>query len=85
MSLQASTAENKPPSEQTLKLIDALLDYIRSNLSNIRNVWGVDSEQYKSASKIMNTYLDENLKKHDLKKDDIADLLEKMSLDEAKK
>ena len=85
MSAQTSTQEKKAPSEDTLKLIEAVLDYIRANLSNIRNVWGVDSPQYKSASEIMSMCLDENLKKHKVEKDDIADLLEKMSLDDPKK
>ena len=85
MSIEQSCAEKKAPSEDTLNLIEAVLDYIRANLSNIGNVWGVDSPQYKSASQIMKTYLDENLKKHKVEKDDIADLLEKMSLDEPKK
>ena len=85
MSTQTATSEKKPPSEDTLKLIEGVLDYIRANLSNIRNVFGVDSPQYKSASEIMNTYLDENLNKHKVEKDDIANLLEKMSLDNPKK
>ena len=85
MSAQASASDKKPPSEETLKLIEAVPDYIRANLANIRDVWGVDSPQYKSASEIMNTYLDENLKKHKVEKDDIAELLKNMSLDNPKK
>jgi hypothetical protein len=80
-----TTTNKKAPSEDSLKLIEAVLDYIRSNLSNIRNVWGTDSPQYKSASEIMNTYLDENLKKHKVEKADISDLMEKMSLDDIKR
>jgi hypothetical protein len=76
------TNSKPPPSQDTLKLIEAVLDYIRSNLNNIRKVWGVDSAQYKSASQIMNSYLDENLKKHDVQKGDIAELLGRMSIDD---
>ena len=83
--MSTQTSANKRSSEDMLKLIEAVLDYIRSNLSNIRNVWGVNSPQYKSASEIMHKYLDENLKHHEVEKDDIADLLEKMSLNDPKK
>ncbi|RMZ85578.1 hypothetical protein DV737_g624, partial [Chaetothyriales sp. CBS 132003] len=79
-----TAAKPGPPSEDTLKLIETVLDYIRSNLANIQKVWGVDSVQYKSASEIMNSYLDENLRAHSVDKDDIAELLANMSIDETK-
>lgn len=68
----------------SLKLLEAVLDHIRSNLENIKNVWGVDSDQYKSAATILNSYLDENLKQGGVKRDDIADLLEGLNLNEGK-
>ncbi|RMZ91894.1 hypothetical protein DV736_g880, partial [Chaetothyriales sp. CBS 134916] len=82
---ECRAAEPGPPSEDTLKLIEAVLDYIRSNLANIQKVWGVDSVQYKSASEIMNSYLDENLRAHSVDKDDMAELLAKMSIDDTKR
>ncbi|RMD44943.1 hypothetical protein DV735_g145, partial [Chaetothyriales sp. CBS 134920] len=78
---QRTTSMAEPGSEAaTLKLIENVLDYIRANLSNIERVWGADSVQYKSASEIMNSYLDENLRAHSVDKEDIADLLAKMSV-----
>ncbi|RMZ77647.1 hypothetical protein DV738_g4252, partial [Chaetothyriales sp. CBS 135597] len=77
---EPGTAAGSAVSEAaTLKLIENVLDYIRSNLANIERVWGADSVQYKSASEIMNSYLDENLRAHSVDKEDIADLLAKMS------
>lgn len=72
------------PSPETLKLIEAVLDYIRSNLSNIRNALGENSPQYKAAAEIMQKYLDENLKRLAVDHSDIADLMTNLSLKDDK-
>jgi hypothetical protein len=69
-------------SPDTLKLLELVLDHIRSNLVNIRNTWGADSVQYKSASEIMEQYLEENTKRLKVAKPDLEELMKKMSLDE---
>jgi hypothetical protein len=71
-------------SQETLKLIEAVLDYIRSNLVNIRQTWGQDSVQYKQAAVIMDQHLEQNLKRLQVEKSDIADLMSSMSLDDKK-
>lgn len=70
------------PSPETLKLVELVLDHIRSNLVNIRNTWGADSVQYKSASEIMAQYLEENTKRLKVAKPDLEELMKQMSLDE---
>lgn len=80
----AQTSSQDGMSSETLALVEAVLDYIRANLENIKKVWGVGSPQYKSAASIMNSYLDENLKKQGIKKDDIADMLGDLKLDDDK-
>jgi len=72
------------PQAATLKLVEGVLDYIRANLSNIRNTWGSSSPQYKAASEIMQKYFDENMKKMnvDVQETNLEDLLASMSLDE---
>ena len=80
----AQTSSQDGMSSETLALVEAVLDYVRANLENIKKVWGVDSAQYKSAATIMNSYLDENLKKQGIEKDDIADLLKDLKLDDGK-
>jgi len=47
----------------TLDQLDTLLTYIRTNLSNIRQTWGVESQQYVSAVEIMQAYLTENVER----------------------
>lgn len=78
--MTSSSAEPNKPSPETLQLIEAVLDYIRSNLNNIRNALGVESPQYKAAAEIMEKHLDENLKRLKVDKSDIADLMSSMSL-----
>ena len=69
---------NPKPSPETLKLIEAVLDYIRANLNNIRNTWGPDSPQYKSAAEIMDKYLESNLKSLNVDKNEMEVLMEQM-------
>jgi hypothetical protein len=69
------------PSPETLKLLEQVLDHIRANLVNIRNTWGAKSVQYKSASEIMEQYLEENIKRLRVAKPDLEELMKKMSLD----
>ena len=74
MSAMLPTGDNpRPPAQappsctststETLDQVDALLTYIRANLSNIRQTWGVESRQYASAIDIMQAYLTENLER----------------------
>ena len=74
-----TTAPSKsPPSPETLKLIEAVLDYIRANLHNIRSTWGVGSPQYKSAAEVLSQYLDDNLNKMKVERDEVEELMKGM-------
>lgn len=73
-------ATTSQTSEETLNLINHVLDFIRGNLDNISRVWGRDSSQYEAASKVMEKYLDENLKKVNVQRSDLGDLMSKLSL-----
>jgi len=79
--MSSTTAESKP-SEETLKLLELVLDHIRANLANIRRVWGPNSVQYKSAAEIMDQYLDDNSKRLKVAKPDLEDLMKDMKLDD---
>ena len=82
-SIMSTAKENSSePSPETLKLLELVLDHIRSNLANIKNTWGAHSVQYKSASEIMEQYLEENTKRLKVAKPDLEELMKKMSLDE---
>jgi hypothetical protein len=82
-SIMSTAKENSSePSLETLKLLELVLDHIRSNLANIKNTWGADSVQYKSASEIMEQYLEENTKKLKVAKPELEELMKKMSLNE---
>jgi hypothetical protein len=76
--VQQNSSETSP---ETLRLLELVLDHIRSNLVNIRNTWGAESVQYKSASEIMEQYLEENSKRLKVAKPDLEELMKKMSLD----
>lgn len=80
--MSAAEANSSESSPETLKLIEQVLDHVRANLVNIRNTWGAESVQYKSAAEIMEQYLDENTKKLKVAKPDLEELMKKMSLDE---
>jgi hypothetical protein len=67
-------------SPETIAAIDAVLDFIRGNLSNIEKVWGSSSQQYKAAQAIMNDYLDENLRKVNVARSELDDLMRDLSL-----
>lgn len=77
-----TTGTTNETSQETLTLINHVLDFIRGNLSNIERVWGRQSSQYAAASKLMEQYLDENLDKLNVQRSDIGDLMQKLSLDE---
>lgn len=51
------------PDENTLKMIEEVLDFIRSNLNNVRNTWGSSSPQYQSATEIMKKCFADNMEK----------------------
>ena len=76
---KANSSESSP---ETLKLVEQVLDYIRANLINIRNTWGAESVQYKSAAEIMDQYLEENMKRLKVKKPDLEGLMKNLSLDQ---
>ena len=73
--------DSSEPSPESLKLLDHILDHIRANLVNIRNTWGAESVQYKSAAEIMYQYLQDNTKRLKVKKPELQDLVKNMSLD----
>jgi hypothetical protein len=79
MSTTKTTSSEASP--ETLKLLELVLDHIRANLVNIRNTWGAESVQYKSATEIMEQYLEENTKRLKVAKPDLGELMKKMSLD----
>jgi hypothetical protein len=76
---KTNSSESSP---ETLKLVEQVLDYIRANLINIRNTWGAESVQYKSAAEIMDQYLEENMKRLKVKKPDLEGLMKNLSLDQ---
>ena len=73
----------KETSQETLALINHVLDFIRGNLSNIERVWGRDSSQFKAASKLMEQHLDENLKRLDVERSDLDELMAGLSLNDS--
>ncbi|KAJ9663675.1 hypothetical protein H2198_000687 [Neophaeococcomyces mojaviensis] len=79
-----STTTKQEPDADTMKLIEAVLDFIRGNLNNIRNTWGTSSPQYKAASEIMQAYFNENMQKLqvDTTEANLEDLLSNLSLEE---
>lgn len=83
--LKSKDAIKSSPNPETLKLIEAVLDYIRSNLSNIRNTWGADSPQYRSATEVMDKYLETNMKQLNVEKPDLAELMQNISLQDPPK
>jgi hypothetical protein len=75
-----STEPLKSTDQETLDLINHVLDFIRGNLSNIEKVWGRESAQYRAASQVMEQYLDENLKKINIQRSELDALMQKLSL-----
>jgi hypothetical protein len=80
--MSTTKADPSESSPETLKLVEQVLDYIRANLVNIRNIWGAESVQYKSAAEIMDHYLEENMKRLKVKKPDLEELMKNLSLDQ---
>ncbi|KAL2426726.1 hypothetical protein ABEF95_001300 [Exophiala dermatitidis] len=59
-----SDAESQAQAQKLLlDRIDAVLDYIRSNLANILRTWGRESPQYRDAKEMMQAYLVENMER----------------------
>lgn len=79
-----STSKEKKLSADDVKLFEAVLDYIRANLLNIRRTWGPDSPQYKSAAKVMDEYLEQNMRRINVEKPDLENLMQQMTLDDFK-
>ena len=79
--MSTANENSSQPSPETLKLLELVLDHIRSNLVNIRNTWGAGCVQHKSASEIMERYLEENTKRLAVEKPDLDELMNKMSLE----
>lgn len=67
-----------------LQVIEQVLNFIRGNLFNIEASYGIDSPQYRSAVQLMNEWLDDNVKHLNVKQSDLDELMQKMSLNEAK-
>lgn len=69
-----------------MRRVESMLDYIRSNLDNIRRTWGATSSQYSAASEIMQKYFDDNIKEMNMNDDQqqasLDELVAKLSLDE---
>jgi hypothetical protein len=83
-STMATVNPARTTDEETLTLINHVLDFIRGNLSNIEKVWGRGSSQYKAASQVMQQYLDENLKKLNVERSGLDHLMQGLSLDDKK-
>jgi hypothetical protein len=69
-------------SPQDMKLIEETLTYIAANLQNIRNVFGVNSEQYESAASILDQFK-EQMRQNKFNESEIDELMQKMSLDDS--
>jgi hypothetical protein len=69
-------------SPQDMKLIEETLMYIAANLQNIRNVFGVNSEQYESAASILDQFK-EQMRQNKFNESEIDELMQKMSLDDS--
>jgi hypothetical protein len=69
-------------SPQDMKLIEETLTYIAANLQNIRNVFGVNSEQYESAASILDQFK-EQMRQKKFNESEIDELMQKMSLDDS--
>jgi hypothetical protein len=80
----SAKGDKKQLTPQDQKLIEEVIQYIYANLKNIRNVWGVGSEQYESAASILDQYLESNLQQLKIDKEDvdIEGLMQKMSLED---
>jgi hypothetical protein len=77
--LAVMSASKRSVSPDTRKLMEEVQEYLLRNLRNIQNTWGVGSEQYESAAAILDS-LEKNLKKPDVKRSDINELMQKLSL-----
>lgn len=64
-----------------LEQMNQILDYIRTNLRNVRNTWGESSPQYQSAVEIMERALTDNAKRLSFKDSELEELMDKMKLD----
>jgi hypothetical protein len=69
-------------SPQDMKLIEETLMYIAGNLHNIRNVFGVNSEQYESAASILDQFK-EQMRQKKFNESEIDEVMQKMSLDDS--
>lgn len=74
----------KSSQEEKIKLVEETLLYIDANLQNIRNVFGVNSEQYESAASILDQFK-ERLRRIKLNHNqkEIDGLMQQMSLDDS--
>jgi uncharacterized protein YukE len=68
--------------EERLEQMNQILDYIRSNLRNIRNTWGASSQQYQSAVEIMERALKDSATRLVLKDSELEELMGQMSLED---
>lgn len=66
--------------DKRLEQMNQTLDYIRTNLRNVRNTWGDSSPQYRAAVEIMERALTDNATRQMLKDSELEELMGKMNL-----
>lgn len=66
--------------DEKLDQMNHILDYIRSNLRNVRNTWGESSPQYRSAAEIMERALIENAARLKIQGSELEELMGKLDL-----
>lgn len=77
--LAVMSVSRRPLSPDSRKLMEEVQEYLLRNLKNIQTTWGVGSEQYESAAAILDS-LEKNLKKPNVNKSDIDELMQNLSL-----
>ncbi|KAF7512196.1 hypothetical protein GJ744_002358 [Endocarpon pusillum] len=70
--------------ESGVEQMNQLLDYIRSNLKNIRCTWGKGSRQYASAVEMMEGALVENARRLRFEDAELDELMGRMELSDSK-
>lgn len=78
--MESVEGSNTGVANQRLEQMDRILDYIRTNLRNVRNTWGPSSPQYQSTVEIMQRALSENQMRLKVEDAELEELMGKMSL-----
>ncbi len=71
-----------PGVDGSLEQMNQILDYIRTNLRNIRNTWGDSSPQHQSAVEVMERALVDNARRLMLHDSESVELMAKMKLND---